>query len=634
MALVLKFSEQKYVDKIVNDKPSIITAYNVANHKDKINIGVPFIILTGGDRASWPSKSTRPTPGIVGFGKVNSPKYDIVQNGANIKSFKFDIDMTQGVWIEPAVSANFFIGYPQTYNAYSIAPTTKNSPNQALVEISDQQTYAILRALLDNKRITENDILKCFGKEVQQSVLDFSIEHLVPENDQNKVENTLAQEYLNYMISSGMGKSSAKTYVSMITMIPKRMKNSVKEILDSPFDSPEILTNEQSMNHISEVLNNYFDELNEKQLVTFDINKTIASIKKFNEFMRMKDSPDSFNNQYVDDFDARLRLKDRQLIYFGAPGTGKSYVLNKEKGDLFNQNNIERVTFHPNMTYGQFVGVFKPFPDGNNITYRYTPGPLIQQIVKALLHPNSAYLLIIEELNRANVASVFGEIFQLLDRDTNFESEYPIHLGQDIQYYFDNNIYNQPHLQNYVNNMKEKINERGGLILPANLFIWSTMNSSDQGIMPMDTAFKRRWSQRYFRVDQAYNQIEFEKYSKIKVAKSSINGDDGLISWNDLREFINSQLTILKVPEDKLMGPYFLSKNVLLSDEDILTKAFMNKVLMYLFDDAAKQHRNKMFNLKQMRFSDLLDAFEMQGIKVFMNFDENDSELSKLVQSI
>lgn len=634
MTLVLKYSAQKDVDEIVNNHPDIILAYDVANHKEKIKIGEPFIILTGGDETKWTTGTKRPPTGIVGFGKVKSDIYDIVKVGSKVKSFKFDIDMQHGVWLETTVDANFFIGYPQTYNAYSIGPTTKNSPNQALVEITDEQTYAILRALLDDNRITENDILQCFGIQTRQSVIDFDIKHLIPEDRQNPTENALEKQYLNYMIENGMKKTSAENYVSMISMIPKRMNLSKKEIVDSPFESPEVVTNEQSMAHISNVLGEYFDSLKNNDSQLFDLNKTISSMKKFTEFMNWKGDKNNLGDNYVPNFDNKLSSKERQLIYFGAPGTGKSYSLNKEKDNLFDKDKVERVTFHPNMTYGQFVGVFKPFPDGNNITYRYIPGPLIQQVVKALLHPDSAYLLIIEELNRANVSSVFGEVFQLLDRDHNFESEYPIHIGQDIQHYFDNYIYNQPQLQNYVENMKEKISERGGLVLPTNLFIWTTMNSSDQGITPMDTAFKRRWNQKYFGVDGSYDQIEFDKYSKIQVAKSGVDKLDGVISWNDLRQFINSELTLLNVPEDKLLGPYFLSKNVLLSDENILTRAFMNKVLMYLFDDAAKQYRHKLFALKQMRFSELLDSFEKKGMNVFKNFDVNNFELTKLIHSL
>lgn len=328
---------------------------------------------------------------------------------------------------------------------------------------------------------------------------------------------------------------------------------------------------------------------------------------------------ESFSQELSEDF--------RQYIYFGAPGTGKSYQLNVDS-KKFAESNVERVTFHPNMTYGQFVGVFKPFPiEDNKITYQYIPGPLMNQLVQALLHPESAYLLIVEELNRANVAATFGDMFQLLDRKSNFESEYPINISEDLSYYFEKVVYENEDADR-VEKMKSKI--ANGLIFPSNFFIWTTMNSADQGVMPMDTAFKRRWEQKYFGINQAYedNKADFDGYSKILV--NTTGGSRELIAWNDIREFLNERLTALKVPEDKLMGPYFISKNILESDNEKLTESFKTKVLMYLFDDAAKQKRKDFFDIAQerMMYSEVLKAFEERGVSVFKDSQKLEKEVT------
>jgi len=328
-----------------------------------------------------------------------------------------------------------------------------------------------------------------------------------------------------------------------------------------------------------------------------------------------------------ENYDLRICDKYRQYIYFGAPGTGKSYQLN-EDSKIFKEDNIERVTFHPNLTYGQFVGVFKPFPiEDDKITYRYIPGPFMNQLVQALLHPEEDYLLIVEEINRANVAAVFGDIFQLLDRDNNFKSIYPITISEDLKVYFENIVYKDVKNAPYLDHMKQQIQH--GLVLPSNLFIWATMNSADQGVMPMDTAFKRRWEQKYFGINEAYeeNITEFEGYKKIRI--KDLDGSEKVIKWNDIRTFLNEQLTLLKVPEDKLLGPYFISKDILESTDEKLTESFKTKVLMYLFDDAAKQRRTELFNMdnNKMMYSEILRKFEKEGISVFKNYQILEEEI-------
>lgn len=344
---------------------------------------------------------------------------------------------------------------------------------------------------------------------------------------------------------------------------------------------------------------------------------------------------------FQDTYNDELKNLHRQYIYVGAPGTGKSFKLNQES-ELF-EGNIERVTFHPSTSYGSFVGVFKPFPkkivlrdsngrvvtqaDGDilydeKITYRYVPGPLIKILVEALLHPNTAYLLIIEELNRANVATAFGDLFQLLDRDEDYLSEYPISINEDLENYLDT-VYADNANRNLVDNMRRKLED--GLVFPENLYIWATMNSADQGVMPMDTAFKRRWEQRYFGIDDAWLQNggkkRFSEYEKIKccVKNSDNETEVKFISWNVLRRIINDILSVeTNILEDKLLGPYFISERILTSDSERVTESFRTKVLMYLFDDVVKFNRSILFkNIDKMRYSNVVRAFEEKGLEIF-----------------
>lgn len=131
-----------------------------------------------------------------------------------------------------------------------------------------------------------------------------------------------------------------------------------------------------------------------------------------------------------------LGIKEYNRIVFGAPGTGKSYRLKKDIQKLLNLGgDFERVTFHPDYSYANFVGTYKPTMNGNDISYKYVPGPFMRVYKEALNNPKEPHVLVIEEINRANVAAVFGDIFQLLDRDENGLSEYPIEASEDIKQY-------------------------------------------------------------------------------------------------------------------------------------------------------------------------------------------------------
>ncbi|MDJ1087921.1 AAA family ATPase [Macrococcoides caseolyticum] len=304
-----------------------------------------------------------------------------------------------------------------------------------------------------------------------------------------------------------------------------------------------------------------------------------------------------------------LRKEERQIIFYGAPGTGKSFTLN-EKSKKF--SNSIRITFHPSSNYSSFVGAFKPFPlidDMTKITYKFIPGSFLKLLIKAILNPNTGYLLIIEEINRANVASVFGDIFQLLDRNSSYQSEYSIEPSEDIILYINELIgLSEDELQiKKLNELKEN------LYIPENLFIWASMNSADQGVMPLDTAFKRRWNFEYFGVDDKENNLN----------RYYIKSKDSYIKWDIVRNHINDLLMDeCNISEDKLMGPFFISKNVLdTNDIDYITNVFKDKVLMYLFEDAAKYHISKVFNNNSKKFSKILEDYDNVGIELFNKYE-------------
>ena len=295
---------------------------------------------------------------------------------------------------------------------------------------------------------------------------------------------------------------------------------------------------------------------------------------------------------------------DRNKIFFGAPGTGKSFKLNEEKEKLiYSERDYERVTFHPDYSYAQFVGSYRPVPDEEDgkktISYEYVAGPFMRILSKAIENSRSSYprpfLLVIEEINRANMAAVFGDVFQLLDRDKEDNSQYPINLSKEMKDYLEKIHYDLDYIK-----------------IPYNMFIWATMNSADQGVFPMDTAFKRRW-------DFEYIDINNEE-TKIKDISFRVKDED--INWNNLRKSINNFLLKNNINEDKLLGPFFVSniqefKND--SSKDF-KETFKSKVLMYLFEDAAKSIKYTVFDSipkEKLSYSHICTKFESKGIDIF-----------------
>lgn len=269
--------------------------------------------------------------------------------------------------------------------------------------------------------------------------------------------------------------------------------------------------------------------------------------------------------------------KPHNRIIYGAPGTGKSFQLKQDLSGV-PEDRIIRVTFNPEMSYGQFVGAYKPVnhADENRIIYDLVPGPLLNALVKA--QSGEPVFLIIEEINRANVSAVFGDFFQTLDRDDSGKSTYGIACSPEITLFLTS---------------KGVVLENGDhVILPANLYLWATMNSADQGVFTLDTAFKRRWSFEYIPLNKGSVHI-----NRLDIALS-----DGVsIKWDIFRNELNRVLKTMKVPEDKLIGPFFLTKKEMESKS-----GFLGKLSLYLWDDVLR-HKNRSAIFKSVTLSELTE---------------------------
>lgn len=273
-----------------------------------------------------------------------------------------------------------------------------------------------------------------------------------------------------------------------------------------------------------------------------------------------------------------LKKEPLQQIFYGAPGTGKSHGV-KEVTDKVASEFVFRTTFHPDSDYSTFVGAYKPtmkqLPIFNQqtgaqigvedkIVYSFVPQAFLKAYVAAWQNPEQPVFLVIEEINRGNCAQIFGDIFQLLDRKDGV-SEYPIKADQDIRDYL------AKEFAGY--DLEANILSGEELVLPANLHIWATMNTSDQSLFPIDSAFKRRWDWKYMPIHDAG-----ENWT---IALSDVEYD-----WWDFVEKINNVIGNMTSSEDKKLG-YFFCKAC---NGKIDAEKFVNKVVFYLWNDVFKDY--------------------------------------------
>lgn len=271
------------------------------------------------------------------------------------------------------------------------------------------------------------------------------------------------------------------------------------------------------------------------------------------------------------------------IILYGVPGCGKSHEIKTKYCN--DKKFMERVVFHPDYSYSDFIGQILPNTDGEKITYPFTPGPFTVILEKAINDKDNMYYLIIEEINRGNAPAVFGEVFQLLDRE-NGESEYGI-TNFDIA--------------SYIYGSEQKNAE---IKIPSNLTILATMNTADQNVFTLDTAFKRRWHMRNIKNDIP-NCTHADKY----ICETNV-------TWRQFAEKINEKIIDANEgnlsSEDNRLGAYFVKEDEL-DDIDI----FSEKVLMYLWNDAFKYDRFNVFNPKYKTLESLIEGFRTEKFDVF-----------------
>ena len=340
---------------------------------------------------------------------------------------------------------------------------------------------------------------------------------------------------------------------------------------------------------------------------------------------------DSFNTK-------KIAMKDLPLqqIYYGAPGTGKSYEIN----NFTKIYSTIRTTFHPDSDYSTFVGAYKPvmqkvdlrdlsghIVEGvqeDRIVYTYVK----QAFLKAYLGAWQKYatsgettepqFLVIEEINRGNCAQIFGDLFQLLDRSDNGFSTYPIEADSDLQNEIkeafakggeyelanelDVEIVVDDYTSNYGKTLSDDIKNGRVLLLPNNLYIWATMNTSDQSLFPIDSAFKRRWDWRYVKIADA------GKGWKIKCGIEYCD-------WWTFVEEINKKIAKETSSDDKKLG-YFFCKPP--KDSDTITEdKFVGKVLFYLWNDVFKDGDISLFKVSDEPEAEIcFDAFYDSDNKV------------------
>lgn len=446
------------------------------------------------------------------------------------------------------------------------------------------------------------------------------------------------------------------------------LKTIIRRIIDSdePFVINEIIAN---------ALNNYSMALKVEIINKDEERYNVSLLPNYKELLKSKNN--MTKKEYFELFDDVKTAFDPnaplQKIFYGAPGTGKSKTIKR----IVDENKLPciRTTFHPDSDYSTFVGAYKPsigtgrvygaqgpLTEGGKpieepkITYKFVK----QAFMKAYLGAWKKYadregdeavpqFLVVEEINRGNCAQIFGDLFQLLDRGENKFSEYPIEADTDLQKEIerafieekdgnDKNPYKlvkdieiegvvEGYISNYGATLSEDVQHGRVLLLPKNLYIWATMNTSDQSLFPIDSAFKRRW-------DWEYMPIEYKNENwTIKIGEKDYN-------WVDFQRKINDKIYSVDNSEDKQLGDYFVNADR--TGNIISANTLLNKILFYIWNDVCKDDPDQIFQWrddqdnnkeKSIKFSEFFCEEKerdrkLQGFMAFLKIDDKDVKVS------
>ena len=405
---------------------------------------------------------------------------------------------------------------------------------------------------------------------------------------------TTEEQYKNFIKNCSTSPKSVNNYSDF-----KRINETVAKIkgVDS-FDIYSCVHTKELQDIIDSLNNN--EEF--KQYEKTGSNQYSNALKTYMRFLYAKEI---FQNE-AKKIKAPSNLTLQQ-IYYGAPGTGKSKTIK----DLTFGEDVIRTTFHPDSDYASFVGTYKPITEEvvlrdcngkkvideetgkvvkeERIAYKFIPQAFLEAYVEAWkkLGSSKKQFLIIEEINRGNCAQIFGDLFQLLDRNEYGFSDYPIVADKDMQKYLEKEfagweITNKDEINQLYGeaNMVNLIMKGERLVLPSNLYIWATMNTSDQSLFPIDSAFKRRWDWKYVPIREGRDK---ETNAPLNWY---INTGDKQYKWWSFISKVNELIGSLTNSEDKKLGYFFCKAK----DGEIDADLFVSKVIFYLWNDVFKDY--------------------------------------------
>lgn len=482
---------------------------------------------------------------------------------------------------EPTESFQSF--FDRTKVLHPFSSVLKNTPHRAL---KNCEFYGIMKQQMNNSRAAYSsqnltDVyfkiknicnLDFFDTDKYQNIIDYQLEKMkiiVNGKEINPILFTL-KVLLTLGDATGMYRISNKEFKLFVctsnewamffevveSIIRYRNDTEYKQTADSNYD----IANDTRFNLVLDNLsylstNGNFIEIKQERIK--DVRKIIADF----ELGETEESDCNDLSKTTNRTNENL-----QQILFGAPGTGKSHTINCD-ANITEQNSI-RTTFHPDSDYSTFVGCYKPTKDeeSGEITYDFTPQAFTNAYVAAWKNVESPFFLIIEEINRGNCAQIFGDIFQLLDRDPNGFSSYKTTPDQDLANYI-----REQFTDTDIDDADVKSGKK--MQLPPNLYIWATMNTSDQSLFPIDSAFKRRWDWRYIPIDYT------DKGHYIACG-------DTQYSWADFLQKVNDKVESVTQSEDKKLGYWFMGNGA--EQKEITVDRFVSKVVFYLWNDVFK----------------------------------------------